>query len=991
MAHNGRRSAPADGGEGMVDAKLDVDHEAAAADERSSDRGAPADTLSVDLTVAAVLSSLPDAVLLLEEHGRIVLVNSRAVHLFGFATVELLNRPIDTVIPNARHHVAARRQELFGPTAATQTSSPTSSLKIAGVHKDGTVLALEVSLRRLDIGGRRLALCAIHDATEHALALAAITHSEARFNEAQRIAKIGSWELDVASNRHWWSDELYRMVGIDHTTVQRPFDVFVERLHPDDRQRFLDSGARALGGQAAPVEVRVVLPDGAERVFYSRGEVTFDESNRPVRMFGTLQDITERKAFQAALSLTDLRYREAQRIARIGNWEWDIVTNKSWWSDELYRIFEADPATYEASFENFMRIVHPDDHRLVEHDRNNIAPESDAYRPTEVRLKFADGREKVIEQIIKVRMGERGQPVAVVGTVHDVTERRALERQLRESESRYASTVELAAVGIAHVDHGGRLIWTNGKLREMLGFSVEELQGLTIRDLSHKDDVHVTDTDRARLHAGEISSLKAEKRYLRRDGTVIWVRITSALRRSPEGQPLYDVSVVEDITDRKRAEDRVQFLATHDELTGLPNRAVFTELLDHAIQSAHRHNRQCALLFIDLDRFKIVNDSLGHEAGDRLLERMAIRLGGCMRQSDVLARLGGDEFVVLLEQLTDPTEASDVARKMLSSVLAPVEIMGHECRVTASIGIAIYPADARDSQTLMKNADMAMYLAKEEGKNNFQFYSTHSSPMSVERLVLETHLSRALERNEFTVQYQPKVDMRTGEIKGAEALLRWWNPELGTVSPTQFIPVAEDSGLIVAIGKWVLKTACEQSVAWQKRGLRPIVMSVNMSPRQFKDPALLDDIAEVLVETGVRPDLLELEITESMIMHNVELAAMKTEAIRKLGVRLAIDDFGTGYSSLSQLKRFPIDTLKVDRSFVRDITTNAEDRAITETIIALGKALGVTVVAEGVETVEQRDFLRDNACDEMQGFYFSRPCHPDAIAELLAAAPVPKT
>jgi EAL domain-containing protein (putative c-di-GMP-specific phosphodiesterase class I) len=295
--------------------------------------------------------------------------------------------------------------------------------------------------------------------------------------------------------------------------------------------------------------------------------------------------------------------------------------------------------------------------------------------------------------------------------------------------------------------------------------------------------------------------------------------------------------------------------------------------------------------------------------------------------------------------------------------------------------------DARDSQTLMKHADMAMYLAKEEGKNNYQFYSTHSSPMSVERLVLETHLARALERKEFTVQYQPKVDMRSGEIKGAEALLRWWNPEVGTVSPAQFIPVAEDSGLIVPIGKWVLATACEQNVAWQRRGLPKIVMSVNMSPRQFKDPALIDDIAEVLARTGMPPELLELEITESMIMHNVDMAAAKAEAIRKLGVRLAIDDFGTGYSSLSQLKRFPIDTLKVDRSFVRDIPDNAEDKAITEAIIALGKALGVTVVAEGVETAQQHEFLRLNACDEMQGFFFSRPCHPDALAELLTPHP----
>jgi EAL domain-containing protein (putative c-di-GMP-specific phosphodiesterase class I) len=309
--------------------------------------------------------------------------------------------------------------------------------------------------------------------------------------------------------------------------------------------------------------------------------------------------------------------------------------------------------------------------------------------------------------------------------------------------------------------------------------------------------------------------------------------------------------------------------------------------------------------------------------------------------------------------------------------------MGQECRVTGSIGIATYPNDARDAVTLMKHADMAMYLAKEEGKNNFQFYSADMAPMSVEHLELEVRLSQALQRGEFSLQYQPRVDIVTGRILGAEALLRWWNADLGTMSPAQFIPLAEDTGLIVAIGKWVLRTACEQNVAWQKRGLPSIVMSVNLSPRQFKEPGVLHDIGEILAATGMSPELLELEITEGMIMQHVETAAEKAAALNSVGIRLAIDDFGTGYSSLSQLKRFPIDTLKIDRAFVRDIPESADDTAITKAVIALGKALGVRVVAEGVETAAQYQFLRDNGCDEMQGFFFSKPCHPDAFADLL--------
>jgi diguanylate cyclase (GGDEF)-like protein/PAS domain S-box-containing protein len=682
------------------------------------------------------------------------------------------------------------------------------------------------------------------------------------------------------------------------------------------------------------------------------------------------------------MRLTQMRYREAQRLAKIGNWEWDLTTNTSWWSEELYRILEEDPGTYAATFDNFLAKVHPEDRQVLIDGQKNTAVGAN-YTPTESRLVFADGREKRIEQIVQARVDSQGKPIAIVGSVHDVTERRALESKLRESEARYAGTVELAAVGIAHVAPGGRFIWCNSRFREMLGYEHDELLKLTIRDVSHPDDMNLTDSERSRMHDGAISTLTIEKRYMRKDGETIWVRITAAPRRDTDGTLLYDVSIVEDITVRKAAEDRVQYLATHDELTKLPNRTLFAELLQHAIENAKRHEHRCAVLFADLDRFKVVNDSLGHEAGDLLLKEVALRLRQCVRGSDVVGRLGGDEFVVLLDQIPTVEAAAETAKRVLASLHTPIRTMGHECRVTASVGIATYPNDARDAATLMKHADMAMYLAKDEGKNNFQFYTPDMAPMSVEHLELEVRLAQALQRGEFSLQYQPRVDIATGRILGAEALLRWWNADLGTMSPAQFIPLAEDTGLIVAIGKWVLRTACEQNVAWQARGLPPIVMSVNLSPRQFKEPALLKDVAGILLETGMAPELLEIEITESMIMQHVDIAAEKAGEMKNLGIKLAIDDFGTGYSSLSQLKRFPIDTLKIDRAFVRDIPTSVDDTAITKAVISLGKALGVRVVAEGVETPAQFKFLRENGCDELQGFYFSKPCHPDAFADLL--------
>ena len=435
--------------------------------------------------------------------------------------------------------------------------------------------------------------------------------------------------------------------------------------------------------------------------------------------------------------------------------------------------------------------------------------------------------------------------------------------------------------------------------------------------------------------------------------------------------------------EKERAEERIKYLATHDNLTNLPNRAMFNQLLGFAMEEAQRFQRHCAVLFIDLDRFKVINDSLGHAAGDALLIEVASRLRSGVRENDVVARLGGDEFVILLNEVTESHDVAAIARNLLSMIGQSLELSGHECGVTASIGIAMFPEDGRDEQTLMKNADIAMYLAKQEGKNDIRFFSTEIATQSVDRLALEVGLRHALVRNEFCLHYQPKMDVATGQIAGVEALLRWNHPELGLLAPMQFIPLAEETGLIIPIGRWVIKTACAQNMAWQHAGLPALSMAVNVSPRQFLDENLLRDIDEVLASTGMDPKLLQIEITESMVMLNIDRAIQLLDAIQSRGVRLAIDDFGTGYSSMSLMKQFPIDTIKIDRSFVRDLAHDSEDKAIAQAIIAMGKALGLTVVAEGVETVEQSAFLCQNECDEIQGFLFSKPVPSENIVELL--------
>jgi len=434
--------------------------------------------------------------------------------------------------------------------------------------------------------------------------------------------------------------------------------------------------------------------------------------------------------------------------------------------------------------------------------------------------------------------------------------------------------------------------------------------------------------------------------------------------------------------EKKRAEERINYLATHDGLTGLPNRLMFNQLLQSSIAASRRHDRKFAMLYLDLDRFKIINDTLGHADGDTLLVEMSRRFTETVRESDVVARLGGDEFVVLLHEVDDDKQVAMVARKLLSATIKPVNLRGHDCRVTASIGVAMFPADGEDEQTLTKNADMAMYLAKNEGKNDVRFYSWQMKAPSTERLMLEVSLQRAIERQEFVIHYQPKRDLRERHITGVEALVRWQHPDLGLLAPNQFIPLAEETGLIIPIGQWVLRNACRQHVAWQKQGLPSMSMAVNLSPRQFSDEGLLASIDAVLAETGMAPDLLQLEITESMVMQDLEHSIAILKAIKSRGVHLAIDDFGTGYSSMSLIKRFPVDTLKIDRSFVRDLPQDSEDKAIADAIIGLGRALGLRIIAEGVETDEQETFLRDHWCDEMQGYLFSRAVPAEQIAEL---------
>jgi diguanylate cyclase (GGDEF)-like protein/PAS domain S-box-containing protein len=520
-------------------------------------------------------------------------------------------------------------------------------------------------------------------------------------------------------------------------------------------------------------------------------------------------------------------------------------------------------------------------------------------------------------------------------------------------------------------------IWWNENIISVFGYSPRDtLTGHT----AWYERIHADDRDRVvqgifGVIEGGGDTWTDEYRFRRKDGSYARVLDRGHVIRDAAGNAARMIGAIADVTIRKEAEERLAYLAQFDSLTGLANRQLFQDRLIQTMAQTRRSGRAMAMLFIDLDRFKLVNDTLGHSAGDSLLKDVTARLTACVRGGDTLGRFGGDEFGAVLADLARPADASIVAQKIIDVLAQPFRIEGHETYVTASIGITLFPSDGEDAGTLIMNADTAMYRAKEQGRNNYQYFTWEMNERALQRVHLEAALRRAIEREEFLLHYQPKLAMHSGEICGFEALLRWQHPERGLVSPGEFIPVLEETGLIVQVGEWVIREVCAEIKRWRDAGLDPPPVALNMSARQFQQKGVEAKVREILRDTGIEPRCMQFELTESMLMQEPEAAAKTLLALNELGVMLAIDDFGTGYSSLSYLKRFPIDALKIDRAFIRDVTVDPDDAAIALAIIGLAHSMKIKVIAEGVETEGQLRFLAEHHCDEIQGFIFS-PARP---------------
>ena len=567
---------------------------------------------------------------------------------------------------------------------------------------------------------------------------------------------------------------------------------------------------------------------------------------------------------------------------------------------------------------------------------------------------------------------------AVLVAANDITVRKQTEAAMLQAEQKYRSIFENAVVGIFQASVQGRPLSVNRALARMHGYdSPEEL----LEAVSNAAQLFVDPSRMAELHRAAVNGegvQNVEVEIYCKDHSRKWILVNLQAERDGAGNILFVNGTTEDITARKVAEERVQFLAYFDALTGLPNRALMRDRLAQAMASARRKHERVAVLFLDLDRFKLINDSLGHTVGDLLLKEVAERLKGCTRECDTVARIGGDEFVVVLTGLH---EASEIASRVATSLSSTFEVMGHSLATSCSIGISLFPDHGDDGETLIKYADQAMYSAKESGRNAIRFFSSEMNRQLTERAALENDLRRALEREEFFLVYQPQIETASGALAGFEALIRWRHPQLGLVPPDRFITIAENTGLILPIGEWVIHTACTQAKAWLDRGLLSVPVAVNVSAVQFRQSEFCEVIKRALAGSGLPPQYLELELTESLLLTNQDVVLSVLQELRELGLKLAIDDFGTGYSSLSYLKQFRVNKLKIDRSFIRDVTTSSDDAAITTAIIRMAKSLNLTVVAEGVEDKAQFDFLRALKCDEIQGYYFSKPDTASAIAE----------
>lgn len=568
-------------------------------------------------------------------------------------------------------------------------------------------------------------------------------------------------------------------------------------------------------------------------------------------------------------------------------------------------------------------------------------------------------------------------------STHIIQQKQHVVSVLHEYKKRFEAIFDHTSVGVIIFQLDGKIEHANKNVKMMLGYTEDDLLKMNFFHLVEDQQADHIQEGIKYLIEDKQDMYQLEQKCCKRNREMIWVMTTLSLIRNEQNNPLYYIAQIQNITEKKQAEERLRYMAYHDPLTSLANRNKLEQFVEHLIATASRHKQSFAILFLDIDRFKNINDTIGHEAGDVLLQIIAERLRNTVRSTDMVARLGGDEFVILVSDVKQAESAAVIAQKILRSIMEVVVIKGQELYVTTSIGISLYPHDGQTMQALMKNADLALYRSKDQGRNNYQFYTTEMTSRAIQKMALQTALGQALVRNEFSLHYQPKMEIRSRRITGIEALLRWENKQYSSISANEIIALAQETGLIIPVSEWILQTACRQLKVWHDMGLNTLTIAINCSARLFKQATFVDDILKTVTEAGLKPHSLEIEVTEQVIMDEPENTLRVLFALKDLGFKVAIDNFGTGYWSLNNLKKLEVDKIKIDRSFIRQVPVDEASAAITSAIIAMVNKLGIVSLAEGVETKQQLDFLSAQGCQEIQGYYLTRPIPEDLMTHFL--------
>lgn len=920
-----------------------------------------------------LFESLKEALLLVDPKGVICLANEEAEQLFGYkkeALIEMLLEDLVSRSPLHKHHILGN---YF-------TQQPHAHLvgreqRLFFQNKNGTAFPVNIDLTPLkDHKGYKLAL--IRDISERLDSEHALRNSEEMFRQLAENIDDVFWLISSDFKKVIYISQAYEHIWEKScdSMYKAPMSC-LDSIHPEDKETALNYLKKSAEGDLNNIpysEYRIIMPDGSTKWIRERCFAIRNNQGQIYRIAGIASDITERKLADTALRESKERFSlfmdylpaivfikdDESRTLYVNKYMEDVLGAKDWIGKTAVELFPKEIG--EA---------------MTEDDKKALAKGYQMIVET-VPDKYGTNH---IYQTHKFSIERPGKLPLLGGIALDITERKKAEEQLLQA----ATVFENVADGIIITDAQGAIVTINHATTEIIGYIEEEILG-------NNPSIWKSDRHTSSFYKAMWASLEQKDQWQgeiwnrRKNGEIFpcWQTI-DAVRDGDTGEITHYISVMSDISAIKESQERLQHQAHHDPLTNLPNRLLFNARLEHALVRAHREKCKIGVMFLDLDNFKSINDGLGHPVGDKVLELVAERMSAQIRKDDTVARIAGDEFAVILEEINDSQGVSHVAGKILSAFEEPFQIDEHELHVTMSIGISQYPDDGKDVTTLVKNADAAMYRSKERGKNRYCFYTLDLTEAALERLQLENDLRVALKKNELRVYYQPQYSLATGRLTGAEALVRWQHPRIGLVSPIKFIPLAESTGLIIPIGEWVLRGACAQTKAWRDAGLDIGRIGVNVAGQQIQRGDIVETVRKVLEETGLDPQCLELEITESFIMEQADKAINTLDELQNLGVALAIDDFGTGYSSLSYLKRLPIDKLKIDRSFIKDIPHDTDGEAIAKAVIALGKSLQLKIIAEGVETEEQKEFVRLEGCEEVQGYFYSRPVPNQELEDML--------